>query len=81
MDAANARLTLDYREQLMTRARIKGDPELTDGAPPGPRRAGEPCLSYQYVITSSMTIPDRDPGLDTLLDLHGETLFVDDAGH
>ena len=28
-----------------------------------------------------MTIPDRDPGLDTLLDLHGETLFVDDAGH
>ena len=28
-----------------------------------------------------MRIPDRDPGLDTLLDLHGETLFVDDAGH
>ena len=28
-----------------------------------------------------MTIPDRDPGLDTLLHLHGETLFVDDAGH
>ena len=28
-----------------------------------------------------MTMPDRDPGLDTLLDLHGETLFVDDAGH
>ena len=28
-----------------------------------------------------MTIADRDPGLDTLLDLHGETLFVDDAGH
>ena len=25
--------------------------------------------------------PDRDAGLDTLLDLHGETLFVDDAGH
>ena len=25
--------------------------------------------------------PDRDPGLDTLLDLHGQTLFVDDAGH
>jgi len=25
--------------------------------------------------------PDRDPGLDTLLDLHGETLFVDDVGH
>ena len=24
---------------------------------------------------------DRDPGLDTLLDLHGQTLFVDDAGH
>ncbi len=28
-----------------------------------------------------MTIPGRDPGLDTLLDLHGETLFVDDTGH
>ena len=25
--------------------------------------------------------PHRDPGLDTLLALHGETLFVDDAGH
>ena len=24
---------------------------------------------------------DRDPGLDTLLDLHGETLFVDEMGH
>lgn len=23
----------------------------------------------------------RDPGLDTLLDLHGETMFVDDQGH
>ena len=28
-----------------------------------------------------MTAPDRDPGLDTLLDLHGQTLFVDEAGH
>ena len=28
-----------------------------------------------------MTVPDRDPGLDTLLDLHGQTLFVDDTGH
>ena len=28
-----------------------------------------------------MTVPDRDPGLDTLLDLHGQTLFVDEAGH
>ena len=28
-----------------------------------------------------MTAPDRDPGLDTLFDLHGQTLFVDDAGH
>lgn len=28
-----------------------------------------------------MTRPYRDPGLDTLLELHGETLFVDDAGH
>ena len=26
-------------------------------------------------------MPDRDPGLDTLLELHGETLFVDDVGH
>ena len=25
--------------------------------------------------------PDRDPGLDTLLDLHGQTLFVDEDGH
>lgn len=24
---------------------------------------------------------DRDRGLDTLLDLHGQTLFVDEAGH
>ena len=28
-----------------------------------------------------MTTPDGDPGLDTLLDLHGQTLFVDEAGH
>ena len=28
-----------------------------------------------------MTTPDRDPGLDTLLDLHGQTLFVDEVGH
>ena len=28
-----------------------------------------------------MTAPDRDPGLDTLLDLHGQTLFVDEMGH
>ena len=28
-----------------------------------------------------MTVPGRDPGLDTLLDLHGQTLFVDEAGH
>ena len=28
-----------------------------------------------------MKTPDRDSGLDTLLDLHGETLFVDDTGH
>ena len=26
-------------------------------------------------------MPDRDPGLDTLLDLHGQTLFVYEAGH
>ena len=25
--------------------------------------------------------PDRDLGLDTLLDLHGQTLFVDEIGH
>ena len=28
-----------------------------------------------------MTTRDRDPGLDTLLDLHGQTLFVDEVGH
>ncbi len=28
-----------------------------------------------------MTGFDRDPGLDTLLELHGLTLFVDDVGH
>ena len=28
-----------------------------------------------------MTKPDRDPGLDILLELHGETMFVDDTGH
>lgn len=28
-----------------------------------------------------MTTPDRDPGLDALLDLHGQTLFVDEIGH
>lgn len=28
-----------------------------------------------------MTAPDRDHGLDTLLDLHGQTLFLDDIGH
>ena len=28
-----------------------------------------------------MTMTDRDPGLDTLLDLHGQTLFVDEKGH
>ena len=28
-----------------------------------------------------MTAPDRDPGLDTLLELHGQTLFVDEIGH
>lgn len=28
-----------------------------------------------------MTTDDRDPGLDTLLDLHGQTLFVDEVGH
>ena len=25
--------------------------------------------------------PDRDAAFDTLLDLHGQTLFVDEAGH
>ena len=28
-----------------------------------------------------MTTLGRDPGLDTLLDLHGQTLFVDEVGH
>ena len=35
----------------------------------------------QKVITLLMTATDRDPGLDTLLDLHGQTLFVDEVGH
>ncbi len=37
-------------------------------------------LSYADNIEWVMTA-DRDPGLDTLLDLHGQTLFVDEAGH
>ena len=28
-----------------------------------------------------MKAPNRDPGLDTLLDLHGQILFVDEIGH
>ena len=28
-----------------------------------------------------MTTHGRDPGLDTLLDLDGQTLFVDEIGH
>ena len=28
-----------------------------------------------------MTTHNRDPGFDTLLDLDGQTLFVDEAGH
>ena len=28
-----------------------------------------------------MATCDRDPGLGTLLDLHGQTLFVDEIGH
>lgn len=28
-----------------------------------------------------MTTPGREPGLDTLLDLHGQTLFIDEIGH
>ena len=28
-----------------------------------------------------MTTPVRDPGFDALLDLHGQTLFVDEMGH
>ena len=28
-----------------------------------------------------MAAPYRDPGLDTLLDLNGETYFVDEVGH
>ena len=38
-------------------------------------------IRYQILITSSMMMADRDPGLDTLLDLHGQTLFVDEVGH
>ena len=28
-----------------------------------------------------MQVPDRDPGLDTLLDLHGQMMFIDEIGH
>ncbi|MCY4228483.1 MAG: hypothetical protein OXF20_12515 [Gammaproteobacteria bacterium] len=28
-----------------------------------------------------MIAPEHDPALDALLDLHGQTLFVDDMGH
>ena len=28
-----------------------------------------------------MATADRDPGLESLLDLHGQTLFVDESGH
>lgn len=28
-----------------------------------------------------MVVPDRDLGLDTLLDLHRQTLFIDEIGH
>ncbi len=28
-----------------------------------------------------MTVPGRDYALDTLLELHGQTLFLDDIGH
>ena len=28
-----------------------------------------------------MSVSDRDHGLDTLLDLHGQTFFVDEFGH
>ena len=28
-----------------------------------------------------MAMSDRDPALDTLLDLHGQALFVDEIGH
>ena len=28
-----------------------------------------------------MTVSDRDSGLDALLDLHGQTLFVDESGY
>ena len=28
-----------------------------------------------------MAVPDHDLGLDTLLDLHGQTLFIDEIGY
>ena len=36
---------------------------------------------YRTDKTFSMTVPDRDPGLDNLLDLDGQTLFVDETGN
>ena len=38
-----------------------------------------PCLSARTAHTSVAV--NRAPGLGTLLDLHGETLFIDDIGH
>ncbi len=40
-----------------------------------------PLFCYQKLITCFSAAPDRDPGLDTLLDLHGQTLFIDEIGH
>ena len=47
----------------------------------GPDRSLSAFPGYQKVITISMRVPDRDPALDTLLELHGQTLFVDETGH
>lgn len=38
------------------------------------------ALGYQYLITCNMSEPRRDPCLDTLLDLHGQTFFVEEDG-
>ena len=46
----------------------------------------EICNSYFHCYHKtdkpfSMTPPDRDPGLDNLVDFDGQTLFVDETGH
>jgi TRAP-type uncharacterized transport system substrate-binding protein len=40
---------------------------------------GAQVSDYQYEIITNMA--RRDPSLDTLLDLHGQVLVIDEAGY